>query len=99
MFAFTKKVLGVSKCLQNYMKKKSSFAEPFRRNLIANQEHINFYLFVVLHLARPPRCLSSRALASHTGDPGSIPGRDRHTSLKQVVIAPMPATGLRRYPL
>ena len=28
--------------------------------------------------------------ASHAGDRGSIPGRDRPTSLKQVVTAPLP---------
>ena len=34
---------------------------------------------------------SGRAFASHVGDRGSIPGRDRPKLLKQVVTAPLPS--------
>ena len=38
----------------------------------------------------PPRWRRGRALASHAGERGSIPGRDKPKSLKQVVTAPLP---------
>ena len=39
---------------------------------------------------RPPRWRRGKAFASHAVDRGSIPGRERPNSLKQVVIAPLP---------
>ena len=35
-------------------------------------------------------CSVGGALASHAGERGPIPGRDRHKSLKQVVTATLP---------
>ena len=51
---------------------------------------------VQIHLLRP-RVLSGRTFASHEGDQGSIPVHDIHVpkSLKQVVVAPLPALGNR----
>ena len=45
-----------------------------------------------LSVPTPPRWRNVRAFASHAGDRGSIPGRDRPNSLKQVVTAPLPNT-------
>ena len=45
---------------------------------------------VSLKLKVPPRWLTGRAFASHAGDRGSIPGRNRPTSLKQAVTDPLP---------
>ena len=40
--------------------------------------------------SKPPRWRKGRSFASHTGDRGSIPGRDKPKSLKQVMTAPLP---------
>ena len=53
--------------------------------------HQNTNVSPLIHFhTGPPWWRSSRACASHTGDWGSIPGQDRHRSLKQVVTTPLP---------
>ena len=46
--------------------------------------------FVYLFYSHHYYTLRVRAFASHAGDRGSIPGRDKPKSLKQVVTAPLP---------
>ena len=46
--------------------------------------------FVCLFYSHQYYTLRVRAFASHAGDRGSIPSRDRPKSLKQVVTAPLP---------
>ena len=49
-------------------------------------------LKLCLHFTKikPPQWLKGRAFASFAGNRGSIPGRDRPKSLKQVVTAALP---------
>ena len=54
-------------------------------------QHFNYLVIFTTGNDRRGTWFSGRAFASHDGDQGSIPGRDRPKSLEKVVTAPLPS--------
>ena len=72
--------------------KSHTFPIKRKRTKKTNLQRDNHYHnchYIAVFILQSPRWLSGRAFASHAGDRGSIPGRNRPKSLKQAVSTPM----------